>query len=195
MIRAVCFDLMGTLVHDPYESALRAATGLELDELAGLKDPDCWALFELGEIDEAEFAHRFFVAPGHHFDVEAFNRVRRSEYRLLPGMAELVERLHGRVELHIASNYPLWISELREMFELDRRFEGVWASHQLGARKPDPEFFTRLLDKVGHPAGACLFVDDREDNCRAAHEVGFSVHHFAGVEGLTDELRCEGLLR
>jgi FMN hydrolase / 5-amino-6-(5-phospho-D-ribitylamino)uracil phosphatase len=194
VLSAVCFDLMDTVLYDPYREALRAATGLEPAELAGVKDPTCWPSFELGEIDEAEFAERFFTAPGQRLDLVAFNDARRAHYRFLPGVERLLGLLQGRVDLHLASNYPVWIDELIERFDLATRFDGVWASHELGVRKPDPQFFERLLDKVGHPAQRCLFVDDRKINCRAAAEAGFAVHHFTGVEALESALRADGVL-
>lgn len=195
MLRAVCFDLMGTLLYDPYREAVRAATGLELAELAELKDPHCWPAFELGEIDEEEFAQRFFTTPGRSFDLAAFNQARRDGYRFLPGIPAILDALSETTSLHVASNYPVWIDELRQRFDLDRRFDGVWASHQLGARKPDPLFFERLLDKVGHPADQCLFVDDLPHNCEAAATLGFVVHRFVDGATLEAALRAEGLLR
>jgi FMN hydrolase / 5-amino-6-(5-phospho-D-ribitylamino)uracil phosphatase len=196
MVRALLVDMMGVLVRDPYLEALRAATGL--DEVAAhrFKDPTCWPLFEVAEIDEAEFVRRFFgPAPGAPaLDVDAFNAARRAGYRLLPGMRELIGSLEGRVERYVASNYPVWVEELRRRFRLDDWFEGVYASHHLGVRKPDPAFFARLLERIGHEPGDCLFVDDREANCAAAERFGIAAHRFGDVPGLRRALAARGLV-
>lgn len=193
MLRALCLDLMGTLVHDPYREAVVAATGMDLETLRGLKDPDAWPAFEIGAIDEAEFARRFFATDEHTFDLAAFHRVRRAGYAFLPGMEALLDDTAPLVECHVASNYPVWVEELADRFCLRERLEGVWSSHHLGVRKPDPAFYEALLEGIGHDAGACLFVDDREENCAGARRVGMRTHRFSDADDLRRRLRREGL--
>ncbi len=164
MLRVLCCDLMGVVLYDPYVEALEAATGLDVAAAHRLRDPDAWPAFEVAAIGEPEFARRFFTSPGAAFDLDAFHRARRSGYRLLPGMGELLDELGGTLERHVASNYPVWIEELRVDFALDRRFEGVWASHHLGVRKPDPAFFQRTCDALDLPPDRIVKVGDRIDN-------------------------------
>jgi FMN phosphatase YigB (HAD superfamily) len=197
MLTALCLDLMDTLVTDPYRAALRAATGLELEEIAALRDPEVWPAFEVGAIDEAEFARRFFAgaaASGRVFDVGAFHEVRRAGCELVEGMGALLDETRGRLERHIASNYPVWILEVVDALGLAERVEGVHASHELGVRKPDRSFYDRLLGRIGHEPGACLFVDDRERNCAAAEEAGMRAHLFTGAEDLRRRLVAEDVL-
>lgn len=196
MLDAVCFDLMGTVIYDPYLEALQAGTGMGIDEAHRRKDPASWPDFEMGLIDEAEFVRRFFVEPDSRpaFDAEAFHRVRRHGYRFLPGMERLLDELAGVVDRYVASNYPVWIDELARTFDFARRFEAVYASCHLGVRKPDPGFYTALLDAIGRRAERCLFVDDRRVNCDAAAAIGMAVHVFDGVTGLRRRLTDEGLL-
>jgi FMN hydrolase / 5-amino-6-(5-phospho-D-ribitylamino)uracil phosphatase len=198
MIRAICFDLMDTVLHDPYRDAIEAATGVDLRTAAGARDPQCWPDFETGVIDEAQFARGYFPrstdGPGLRFDLDVFNRVRRAGYRFLPGMPALIASLTGRVDRYVASNYPVWIEEVRSSFRLDLLFEGIFSSHALGVRKPEPEFFARMLARIPHVASACLFVDDRANNCTAAAAAGMRVHHFQGADALAAALRAEGVL-
>ncbi|KYF84943.1 haloacid dehalogenase [Sorangium cellulosum] len=197
MVRAVCFDLMDTVLYDPYREALAAAIRAGSPaEVARHRDPTCWPAFETGDIDEAEFVRRFFRAgaEGLSFDIEAFNRVRRAGYRFLPGVREIVAALEGRALRFVASNYPVWVEEVREAFALDGLFEGVYSSHHLRVRKPAREFFDRLVSRTGVAAGDCLFVDDRAENCDAAAAVGMRAHLFDGAAGLRARLVGEGLL-
>lgn len=192
----LCFDLMGTVLYDPYLEALEAGTGMAPADAHRVKDPGSWPDFEMGLIDEAEFVRRFFARPHAElvFDEEAFHRVRRSGYRFLPGMAELLAELEGVADRYVASNYPVWIEEVGQTFELHRRFEGIYASCHLGVRKPEPAFYAALLQAIDRPAERCLFIDDRKINCDAAEQVGMAAHHFDGVQGLRDRLVAEGLL-
>jgi HAD superfamily hydrolase (TIGR01509 family) len=195
MLRALCLDLMGTLVYDPYLEAIEAATGIDAEKAGRFRDPTSWPDFEAGLIDEDEFVRRFFRngEAGRRLDLAAFHRVRREGYRFLPGMDDLLDALDGRLDRYVASNYPVWIEEMAERFRLDRRVEGVVASCHLGVRKPDPEFFRLLLERIGHAPDACLFVDDRAANCAAAAEAGMRAHRFEGVDGVVERLRAEGV--
>lgn len=196
MLDALCLDLMGTVLYDPYLEAIEAATGMTLQDVIRIKDPASWPDFEMGRIDEAEFARRFFTESEatRPFDLEAFHRVRWEGYAFLPGMEELLDDVAGVVKRYVASNYPVWIDELGRHFDFPRRFDGVYASCHLGVRKPDPAFFEGLLAAIGHPAERCLFVDDRAVNCDAAAAAGMRTHVFDGAEGLRHRLRAESVL-
>jgi HAD superfamily hydrolase (TIGR01509 family) len=194
MIRAICFDLMDTVLYDPYREALVAATGVDLKTAARARDPQCWPDFEIGAIGEEEFARRYFKPEhGLRFDLDAFHGARRAGYRFLPGMRELIASLEGKVDRYVASNYPIWIEEVRVSFGLDELFEDVFSSHHLRVRKPAPEFFARMMAAIPHPPSACMFVDDRKDNCTAAESVGMTVHHFTGAEELASALESHGI--
>lgn len=186
---------MDTVIRDPYREAIVAATGLEPHEAFKHNDKSCWPEFEVGAIDEEEFARRYFAkAPHLRFDLHAFHRARREGYAFLPGMRALLMSLRGRVQRHVASNYPIWIEEVRATFDFHLLFEGVFASCHFGVRKPAAEFYARLLEEIGVPAAECLFVDDRAVNCEAAERAGMKGHVFDGAEGLIARLRDEGVV-
>lgn len=192
VVEAVAFDLMDTVVRDPFREALRAATDLELPELLARRDPDAWPAFERGELTEDEYVATF-TASGVDFDVEAFHRTRHEHYALLPGMAQLLDELEGEVRRVAATNYPVWVDEVIDRF-LRGRFEAVVASCEVGVRKPDPGFYERVVEAAGTEPERVLFVDDRSDNVRAARAAGLLAHRFDGVEGLRRRLRREGTL-
>jgi len=187
VLTTVLLDLMDVLIRDPYREALAAATRRRS------ADPDAWPQFEVAAIDEAEFLRRYTGGDPASFDARAFHRARRAGYRWLPGMRELVAALRGRLALHVASNYPVWIEQLRAEHGIDDLVDGVWASTHLGVRKPDPRFFTLLLQRIGASPQECLFVDDREPNVQAAAALGLRAHLFTGAKGLVRRLREEGV--
>ncbi|MFP4233560.1 MAG: HAD-IA family hydrolase [Nitriliruptoraceae bacterium] len=183
MIRAIAFDVMDTLLYDPYREALQAALGERpLTELRARRDPELYPAFERGEVTEEEYwaGHR---AVGLELDPVAFHRVRRAGLRWLPGMRELLVGLAGQVHRVGASNYPVWIEEL-ETGLLAGHLDQVLASHHLGVRKPDPAFYARLLDRLALPAGEVAFVDDREENVAAARAAGLVALRFEGAVGV-----------
>lgn len=188
---AVAFDLMDTVVRDPYREALRAATGLPLAQLFSRRDPEAYPALERGEITEAQYWAAYEDA-GVDVDTDAFHRARRDGYEWMPGMAALLDDLAGDVRRIGASNYPDWVEELAEGM-LAGRIDEVHASCTLGARKPDTAFYERLLTRVGCDAEQVLFVDDREVNVQGALAVGLRAHLFVDADDLRRRLRAEGI--
>jgi FMN hydrolase / 5-amino-6-(5-phospho-D-ribitylamino)uracil phosphatase len=190
-VRVLLFDLMDTVLADPYRAALSAATTVPLSELFARRDPDLWPAFERGELDEDAYWAGWDEA-GIDFDRDAFHDARRSGTTFLPGMAELLDDLDGRVVRATASNYPVWVEEVARD-HLEGRFEHVLASHHLGVRKPDPVFFHRVLAEVGAAPEEVRFIDDRQDNVVAAETVGIASHRFADAATLRYWLHAEGV--
>jgi FMN hydrolase / 5-amino-6-(5-phospho-D-ribitylamino)uracil phosphatase len=191
VIRTVAFDVMDTVLHDPFREALEAATGMEPRRFFQLRDPELYRSLERGEIDEQTYWRRLRER-GIAIDPEVFHRVRRDRIRWIDGMAELLDALDGVVERATASNYPVWIEDLADRF-LDGRFEHVVASCHLGVRKPDHAFYAALLERLGRCADEVLFVDDREANVEAARELGVRSHRFTDVATLRGWLVDEGV--
>ena len=67
------------------------------------------------------------------------------------------------------------------------RFDVSAYSWEVGAAKPDPEFFRRVVRLIGVPAGEVLFVDDSEANVEGARSAGLVAeqwHFERGPESL-----------
>lgn len=178
-IQAVAFDLMDTVVVDPYRAAIEAATGMAAEDLIAQRDPDLYPALERSEIDEESYwqAHRDL---GIAVDPDRFHAVRRQQSVFIDGMDHLLDDLAGSVIRATASNYPHWVDELAEQ-QLAGRFERVIASCHLRVRKPEPEFFERLADALGLEMASIAFVDDRAVNVEAARALGMPSHRFSTV--------------
>ena len=73
---------------------------------------------------------------------------------------------------------PLWRAKL----PVDELFETVVDSAFVGVRKPDPEIYALVLERLGLPAEACVFVDDLPRNVEAAAALGFATVRFHDTE-------------
>jgi FMN hydrolase / 5-amino-6-(5-phospho-D-ribitylamino)uracil phosphatase len=188
------FDVMGTLVHDPFYAEIPAFFGMSLEQLIAEKHPTTWGDFERGEFDEEVLAERFFL-DGRAWDMPGLKRVMQSAFVWLEGMEELTLELKGRgFELHAFSNYPVWYQLVDAKLRLSRVLEWSCVSCDLGVRKPAAAAYERALARVGHAAVEVLFVDDREVNCAAARECGIASVHFESAEELRAEFARRGLL-
>lgn len=56
----------------------------------------------------------------------------------------------------------------------------LYTSSHYGARKPEPEVFTAVLERYGVPAERVFFADDLPENIAGARSVGITGHLFTG---------------
>ncbi|SRR5258708_39500271 len=56
-------------------------------------------------------------------------------------------------------------------------------------RKPDPEIYELVLNKLQISANKGLFIDDRDDNIEAAKNLGIYGHLFVNAELLKTDLQ------
>ncbi len=182
---ALGLDLMDTLIRDPWRQAVENVVGLTVDGLRAHMDRDAWALFELGQLDERAGAARFFLpGSGLRLDLERLRDAFRCGYRFVEGMEELLAEAAACLPVHILSNYPPWYEHVRECFALDRFVAGHHPSYDVGARKPAPLYFERVLQRAGLRPHELLFVDDVLENVAAARALGIPSVAFAGAADL-----------
>lgn len=193
--RVVLWDLMDTLVRDPFFTHMAPHFGLSFEQLMRQKHPTAWRDFELGAIDEEALYRRFF-ADGRAIDGPGLKRTMLEAYAWIDGVPELLRELSARgVSMHLLSNYPPWYAPLCEQLGVSALVAPTFVSCKTGVRKPDPEAYLGAARALGVPPSACLFVDDRETNVRGALAIGMPALHFTGdVAALRAALHAFGLL-
>lgn len=190
----ILWDVMGTLVHDPFYEEMPEFFGVSFTDLLRQLKPGPWVEFELGKRTQAEFLSDFF-ADGREFDHEGFVECVRGAYRWLPDMQELVAELRAAGHsMHTLSNYPEWYRMIEARLEVSRFVDWTFVSCLMALRKPDPAVYTHVLHQLDVEPRRCIFIDDRENNCVAAREAGIHAIRFDGVETLRSELLEVGAL-
>ena len=182
------FDVMSTLVYDPFWTDLPNTLQKDLKTWFVDKDRTAWLDFENGAISEELFFERFFGHVGHP---EAFlmKDTFVQNYRYLEGIPTLLTQLcQSQIPCYVLSNYPIWFEELDQKLQLHQYMKHMFVSYQIGMRKPDTEIYQYVQKTLQIPAKNVIFVDDRLENCMGAHSVGMKYHHFQSVEGLQNML-------
>ena len=68
-------------------------------------------------------------------------------------------------------------------------FDRMFYSAELGARKPDPLFYERVMERLpGVVASDVIFLDDSVANVEAAAASGWNARHFTSSEDLRDAI-------
>jgi FMN phosphatase YigB (HAD superfamily) len=84
-------------------------------------------------------------------------------YDLAPGARECLAALRAAgLRVGVAANQPRTVAPLLE--GLLEPGELMGTSDAWGVSKPAPEFFARVIDELGLPAGEIAYVGDRVDN-------------------------------
>ena len=188
------FDVLGTLVYDPFYVEVPAFFELSFDELLAQKHPTAWADFERAAITEDELFASFFL-DRRAFDHEGLKTCMAAAFRWLDGMEELLAELAvAGHAIHAFSNYPWWYRWIEERLGLSRYLSWSFVSWDTGLRKPDPRAYANALACLARPAGECLFVDDREVNCAAARRCGLAAIRFDGASAVRSALVGRGVL-
>ena len=102
--------------------------------------------------------------------------IEEQKVKVLPGAAELISKLHGKVKLGIVSNTTsITAKQIQEKLaevELADKFEVVIATAELGVHKPDPAPIKMALDKLSVKPEKSLYVGDRPSDQMAARAAG-----------------------
>lgn len=67
-------------------------------------------------------------------------------------------------------------------------FDQTYASCYMGTSKPNHNFWKTILEAEQVPPRDVVFIDDREENCHAAQEMGIHSIHFTTAENLANVL-------
>lgn len=104
----------------------------------------------------------------------------------LQGTVEIMKRLkQAGYRLYGLSN---WSAEtfplMRDKFDFFKLLDEIVISGEVGMIKPEPEIFQHMLERIGEPANACLFIDDAPANVEQAQKMGFATIQFHSPEQL-----------
>jgi epoxide hydrolase-like predicted phosphatase len=204
-IRAIVSDFGGVLTTPLLNSfaAIQDDVGISAESLGlamrhGLAEGEELPLFRLerGEISEDEFlehltdglestlGHRPHL---HHFRHMFFDALDPNE-PMFELMREL--RAQGLTMALLTNNVREWEPLWRSMLPIDEVFETVVDSAFVGCRKPEARIYELTLERIGVPAGACLFIDDLTTNCEGAEAAGMNAIHFRDNEQAIAAIRA-----
>ncbi|MCA9248114.1 MAG: HAD family phosphatase [Planctomycetales bacterium] len=188
------FDVMETLVTEPFYEAMPNFFGMTLEELLAVKHPTSWREFETGSLTEEQFIGRFF-ADGRFVDRDALRRCMYDAYEWIDDMQALLGELcAGGYAIHALSNYPSWYEMIEAKLQLSRYLEWTFVSCLTGVRKPDVRAYRRAAESLGVSVGECLFVDDRTVNVEAAQAAGMDAIVMTDARQLRSELQVRQLI-
>ncbi|KAG8639611.1 flavin mononucleotide hydrolase 1, chloroplatic [Manihot esculenta] len=187
------FDIMDTIVRDPFYNDVPPFFGMSFEELIESKHPTAWIEFEKGLIDEMQLFKKFFK-DGRPFDLEGLKNCMRKGYSYIDGVPELLYDLRqNNYEMHAFTNYPIWYKMIEEKLKISTYLSWTFCSCISGKRKPDLDFYLEVVRHLSVDPASCVFIDDRLTNVKAATEVGIVGLHFKNAHTLREDLARIGV--
>lgn len=200
MIKAILFDLGNVLLPLDVPATYKAFEALGARPTLH-KDLDFFHQWEKGEIGSDLFYDE--IRAHLKYNTHASSIASAWNKMLLPFPAEtlfLLKKLKSKYKLVLISNinheHEKAIKKLMGPFDyadLLKQFSGIYYSHHVGLRKPQPEFFLRAIKESKLVAEETLFIDDTEENIDCAEKLGFKTWHFKPEKD--DILQVKSLLK
>ncbi len=141
---------------------------------------DVYFRFEKGQID-------YYVLM-RHLEDRWQKKIREEDFihgfnleivRPVAGVEELLRQAKKSFHLSVLSNTnAVHIDSVRGKYpEIISHFHTFFTSYELQSRKPEEEIFRTTAHRLGVEPENILFMDDREENIRAAGNLGFATIH------------------
>lgn len=185
MVRAIIFDCFGVLVGRGFDETYRSVGGDPNKDYDFIRR--MLGRTNLGLISPTEFREEMI----HHLGItenawrEALKRAEQPDYDLLG----YIESLHKSFKTAILSNANKGVVQ-RKLGEewLQKCFDTVIISAEVGRVKPDPEIYLRAAHQLEVELSECIFIDDLDYYVRAAEAVGMKGILFHNVDQMKSDL-------
>ena len=201
LLRNIIFDLGGVLLDLDVQKTFDAFEKMGLTKEVMMKrynkEENFFLQFEKGQISAKEFRASLRKMIGNSVSNEkidyAWNEMLRGFKK---DTIRLLSDLSGKYPLYLLSNtneihLPFYSEQFRETSggtTLKKYFIETYYSHIIGTRKPEPESFRYVLKDADLEPTETLFIDDFEENCTTAREIGLIAHQLKPDENLRDVL-------
>ncbi len=178
MITTIIFDYGGVLGSDATEWSTRfkdiarilKLTPAQLDALW----KSMWPALGTGHVSLNEFWRAALKKSGKKEKRGTLMNIYRRNIFLNVHMLDMVLTLKkkGFILALLANESREGMKMKKEKFSLDKVFDTIYCSADLGVVKPDPHIFKYVMNDLKTPPEKILFIDDRKENIRAAKKLG-----------------------
>ncbi len=189
-IRAIVFDFGGVLYTYNYRHSLEhfaSHLGITVQQAEAAWESRI-AEFERGEIDELTYWEAFRKAGGVRQSDSELHEMFVGMFHPMPESLRIKYQLKGKYLLGMLSNNCAWEQDLEKRLDLREGFDFVMMSYEVGARKPEPVIFEKLIAQCGMSPDEIVFIDDTPAYGEAVRKAGLHFIHFRSAGQLREEL-------
>jgi HAD superfamily hydrolase (TIGR01509 family) len=122
--------------------------------------------------------------PAEQIEEEFWSRVQIDQ-----DVIDIIKKLRTAYKVGFLSNSPApFVREVLARHALADLFQAIVISAEEGLVKPDPEIFTRALQKMAARPSEAVMIDDKQRNIEGARKAGMHGLLFESAEKLTVDL-------
>ncbi len=167
-MKALILDMYGVIIKDP-EGGLLPFINRTFPDLSRDDVYKHWIKANVGELASFDL----FRELGFEGDLNKIEKEYLDTIEIDQSFYEFAPLLKKHYHLALLSNdLTEWSRYLRDKFKINDYFDVITVSGDVKIKKPDVKIFMHTLDKLGHPATDCIYVDDRRFNLAAAQSLG-----------------------
>lgn len=179
MIRALLFDMDGTLVDS---EQLHYRTWGETLRGHGIEDFPFDEFFRYVGVSNEQLAQDYIDSHRLPVTVETLVRQKQRLYlemiptiQPIPGVRELIGRMHQRYLLAVASSSDrIELEQILETLELRHHFSEVVGGDMVRHKKPDPEIYLQALTRLRVAPHEAVAFEDSQTGVAAAKDAGIA---------------------
>ena len=198
-IKNVIFDVGNVLVDYDWKTYLKGFHFPEEEEKKLAKEifqSDIWNERDKGLYDEEEYIRRFIEkAPEYKKDIRRVLRETPKTIGTRDYAQTWVQYLKKRgYHLYVLSNYSEYMLErTKTKMNFLKYMDGTVFSCDVKEVKPEPAIYKILLEDYDLKPEECVFIDDREENCRGARKLGMHAVRFHDFKQAAADLEALGV--
>jgi FMN phosphatase YigB (HAD superfamily) len=196
---ALLFDLGGVVIDIDFHRAFslwQPGSGLSLDEIAkAFKFDSQYQRHERGEIPASEYydhlALMLQMKNDHARIARGWNSIFVSE---ISETTAIIRAVRSSIPCYAftntnAAHAVAWSGMFPAVVQ---SFDRIFASHEMGLRKPERAAFDHIAQELGLAAESIVFFDDLAENVQGASEAGLQAVHVRAPGDVRNALRSLG---
>lgn len=150
--------------------------------------------FDTGKIVPRQFYTKVIKTLEAEIEYEPFFSIYNDVFSLNPSALEILKKLKPKYRLILLSNTDVMrFGFVKRGFPEILIFDEYVLSYEVGHMKPALQIYKIALEKAEVEAKECIFIDDREENIKAALNLGINTIQFGPQTDLEAALREYGL--
>ena len=198
MIKAIIFDLGGVLFTNGTKQFIEKISkryGIEESKVKEVMDGDLGTQYREAKITRDEFWNRALKELDIKTDIDDLEREWIDGYELIEGTRDIIQKLSSKYRIFFLSdNVRERVNKVNDRYNFLEWFESGVFSHEVGVRKPNPEIYKIVLDKIGIDPSEAVFIDDKSEMLIPANELGITTYLFTSPDKLRENLVAAKML-
>jgi putative hydrolase of the HAD superfamily len=199
-IKAVIFDYGEVLCHRPSDEELNRLAAMFSTDRKSFRD--LWdknrGAYDRGDMSAEKYWAALAQDAGVVLNSEQLAKACESDVEMwatenLEMISWLKKLRQNGIKTAILSNIqPEMIARVRKSFDWLDLLDFKTFSAEIRMIKPEPAIYEHTLRGLGVKAAEALFIDDKEENVRAARALGIKALRFISMNQLRGELQAMG---